>query len=240
MAGSNSPGFRLTRRSAPVYSAASGRAEPETGVIFCLRISGPRVMHAVIRTGGKQYRVAANEVIKVERLAGEAGDVVVFDEVLAVGEGDTAAIGAPTVTGASVAARVIAQDRADKILIFKKKRRHNYRRKNGHRQQLTVLRIEEILTDGKKPTVKAEKPKAAKGGDKPAAKAKAEDKPAAEKPAAKAEQADAKTAEAKAEAKPAAKKPAAKKTAAASKGEAKPAAKKPAAEKPAAKKDDDA
>jgi large subunit ribosomal protein L21 len=215
-------------------------------------------MHAVIRTGGKQYRVAPNEVIKVERLAGEAGDVVVFDEVLAVGEGDKSAIGAPTVAGASVAARVIAQDRADKILIFKKKRRHNYRRKNGHRQHLTVLRIEEILTDGKKPTVKAEKPKAAKGGDKPAAKPKAEEKPAAEAKQAEATTAEATTAEAKpaakTEAKPAAKKPAAKKPAAkkpaaksatksaasGAKTAAKPAAKKPAAKKPAAKKDDDA
>ncbi len=196
-------------------------------------------MHAVIRTGGKQYRVAQNEVIKVERLAGEAGDVVVFDEVLAVGEGDQAAIGAPTVAGASVAARVIAQDRAGKILIFKKKRRHNYRRKNGHRQHLTVLRIEEILTDGKKPSVKAEKPKAAKGGDKSAAKPKAEDEPKAE--AAEAAQVEAKTAETKpaaeaktetkAEAKPAAKKPAAK-------AETAKADDKPAAEKPAAKKDD--
>ncbi len=215
-------------------------------------------MHAVIRTGGKQYRVAPNEVIKVERLAGEAGDVVVFDEVLAVGEGDKAAIGAPTVAGASVAARVIAQDRTDKILIFKKKRRHNYRRKNGHRQHLTVLRIEEILTDGKKPTAKSEKPKAAKGGDKPAAKP-ADEKPAAQE--AEAKQAETKTAEAKpaakteaktetkAEAKPAAKKPAARKPAAksasksaasGSKTAAKPAAKKPAAKKPAAKKDDDA
>jgi large subunit ribosomal protein L21 len=191
-------------------------------------------MHAVIRTGGKQYRVAPNEVIKVERLAGEAGDIVVFDEVLAVGEGGKAAVGAPTVAGASVAARVIAQDRADKILVFKKKRRHNYRRKNGHRQHLTVLRIEEILTDSKKPTVKAEKPKAAKGGDKPAAKPKAEEKPEAKESAAK--QAEAKTAEAQpAEAKLADKPKAEAKPAEKPKAEAKPAAKKPAAKKPATK-----
>jgi large subunit ribosomal protein L21 len=191
-------------------------------------------MHAVIRTGGKQYRVAPNEVIKVERLAGEAGDIVVFDEVLAVGEGGKAAVGAPTVAGASVAARVIAQDRAGKILVFKKKRRHNYRRKNGHRQHLTVLRIEEILTDSKKPTVKAEKPKAAKGGDKPAAKPKAEEKPEAKESAAK--QAEAKTAEAQpAEAKLADKPKAEAKPAEKPKAEAKPAAKKPAAKKPATK-----
>jgi len=107
---------------------------------------------AVIRTGGKQYRVAANDVIKVERVAGDAGDQVVFGEVLAVTGGDTAAVGAPLVSGASVAARVIAQDRADKVMIFKKRRRHNYRRTKGHRQHLTVLRIEEILTGGAKPS----------------------------------------------------------------------------------------
>jgi large subunit ribosomal protein L21 len=108
--------------------------------------------HAVIRTGGKQYRVAANDVIKVERLAGEAGDQIVFDEVLAVtGEG-AADVGAPLVAGATVAARVIAQDRADKVMIFKKRRRHNYRRTKGHRQHLTVLRVEEILTGGAKPS----------------------------------------------------------------------------------------
>jgi large subunit ribosomal protein L21 len=108
------------------------------------------MIQAVIRTGGKQYRVAANDVIKVETLAGEAGDQILFGEVLAVtGEG-AAAVGAPLVTGASVAARVIAQDRNDKVMIFKKRRRHNYRRTKGHRQHVTVLRIEEILTGGAK------------------------------------------------------------------------------------------
>lgn len=110
------------------------------------------MVQAVIRTGGKQYRVAANDVIKVERLAGEAGEQIVFGEVLAVTGGDVAAVGAPLVSGASVAARVIAQDRADKVTIFKKRRRHNYRRTKGHRQHLTVLRIEEILTGGAKPS----------------------------------------------------------------------------------------
>jgi large subunit ribosomal protein L21 len=109
------------------------------------------MVQAVIRTGGKQYRVAANDVIKVERLAGDAGDQIVFGEVLAVTGGDTVAVGVPLVSGASVAARVIAQDRADKVMIFKKRRRHNYRRTKGHRQHLTVLRIEEILTGGAKP-----------------------------------------------------------------------------------------
>lgn len=152
-------------------------------------------MHAVIRTGGKQYRVAADDVIKVERLSGDAGDVVVFDEILAVGDGDAAQVGAPLVDGASVAARVIAQDRGEKVIIFKKKRRKNYRRRKGHRQDLTVLRIEEILTGGKKASAKPAAKKAEKeddsdkGGDTPAAKAddgkKAEDKAPAKAPAAK-------------------------------------------------------
>lgn len=145
-------------------------------------------MHAVIRTGGKQYRVAAEDVIKVEKLPGDAGDVVVFDEVLAV-DGD---IGAPLVDGASVAARVIAQDRADKIIVFKKKRRQGYRRKKGHRQDITVLRVEEILTGGKKPSGKAAAKKPAKkDDDKAEAKAKAADtKEAEEKPKTAAKKAD--------------------------------------------------
>jgi large subunit ribosomal protein L21 len=129
------------------------------------------MIQAVIRTGGKQYRVAANDVIKVETLAGEAGDQIVFGEVLAVtGEG-AAAVGAPLVAGASVAARVIAQDRNDKVMIFKKRRRHNYRRTKGHRQHVTVLRIEEILTGGAKSARPAkEEPKKAepKKADAPA------------------------------------------------------------------------
>jgi large subunit ribosomal protein L21 len=108
-------------------------------------------MYAVIRSGGKQYRVAPNDVIKVERLPGAAGDVVELGEVLMLGEGDQVTVGAPLVAGACVGASVLAQGRGDKLLVFKKKRRHNYRRKNGHRQDLTVLRITEILTDGRKP-----------------------------------------------------------------------------------------
>jgi large subunit ribosomal protein L21 len=110
------------------------------------------MIQAVIRTGGKQYRVAANDVLKVERVSGEAGDQIVFGEVLAVTGDGMAEVGSPLVAGASVAARVIAQDRTDKVIVFKKKRRHNYRRTKGHRQLLTVLRIEEILTGGAKPT----------------------------------------------------------------------------------------
>jgi large subunit ribosomal protein L21 len=98
-------------------------------------------MFAVIKTGGKQYRVASGDVIKVERLDVEAGATIALDQVLMMGEGADAQIGAPFVAGASVAAEVIAQDRGPKIIVFKKKRRQNYRRKNGHKQDLTVLRI---------------------------------------------------------------------------------------------------
>ena len=101
-------------------------------------------MFAVIRTGGKQYKVAKDEVITVEKLAGEPGALIEFAEVLMVGEGTEIATGAPLVAGASVSATVVEQSRAAKIIVFKKKRRHNYRRKKGHRQLQTVLRITEI------------------------------------------------------------------------------------------------
>ena len=101
-------------------------------------------MFAVIKTGGKQYRVAQGDVIKVERLEAEAGQTVALDQVLMVGEGADAKVGTPLVTGATVSAEVVAQDRGPKIIVFKKKRRQNYRRKNGHRQDLTVLRITDI------------------------------------------------------------------------------------------------
>ena len=117
-------------------------------------------MFAVIRTGGKQYRVAPNDVIKVERLPGAAGEVIELAEVLMLGDGDKVTVGAPLVGGACVGASVIAQGQGDKVLVFKKKRRHNYRRKNGHRQDLTVLRITEILTDGQKPSKQAAEAKA--------------------------------------------------------------------------------
>ena len=102
-------------------------------------------MFAVIRTGGKQYKVAPNDVIAVEKLAGEPGATIDLGEVLMVGgEGATVATGAPLIEGASVAAMLVEHRRADKIIVFKKKRRHNYRRKNGHRQHQTVLRITDI------------------------------------------------------------------------------------------------
>jgi len=101
-------------------------------------------MFAVIRTGGKQYRVAKDDVITVEKLAAEPGATIELSDVLLVGEGASAKTGTPTVAGASVSATVVEQTRGDKVLIFKKRRRHNYRRKNGHRQHLTVLRIDAI------------------------------------------------------------------------------------------------
>ena len=101
---------------------------------------------AVIRTGGKQYRVTPNTVLKVEKLEAEAGATVTFHDVLAVGSDAGLTLGAPTVPGASVSATVLEQARGDKIIVFKKKRRQNYRRKRGHRQHLTVLRIGDIAT----------------------------------------------------------------------------------------------
>jgi large subunit ribosomal protein L21 len=105
-------------------------------------------MFAVIRTGGKQYRVTPNAVLKVEKLEADAGSTITFTDVLAVGGEGGLVIGAPVLAGASVTATVIAQDRLDKIVIFKKRRRQNSRRKNGHRQHVTVLRIGEIAADG--------------------------------------------------------------------------------------------
>ncbi|OUR80019.1 50S ribosomal protein L21 [Alphaproteobacteria bacterium 46_93_T64] len=108
-------------------------------------------MFAVIKTGGKQYKVAKDDVIKVERLAGEAGDTVQLDHVLAVAADDGAlTVGAPVVEGAIVSATLLEQARADKIVVFKKKRRQNYRRKAGHRQDITVLRITDISASGAK------------------------------------------------------------------------------------------
>jgi large subunit ribosomal protein L21 len=101
-------------------------------------------MFAVIKTGGKQYKVAKNDVILVEKLDVEAGADVSLDQVLMVGDDASTKLGAPTLKGASVSAKVLDQAQADKVLVFKKNRRHNYRRKNGHRQKLTVLRITDI------------------------------------------------------------------------------------------------
>jgi large subunit ribosomal protein L21 len=112
-------------------------------------------MFAVFKTGGKQYRVAAEDVLKIDKVKGEPGEIVEFGEVLVVG-GEAVTLGAPTIAGAMVAAEVIEQARGPKIIAFKKRRRKNSRRKIGHRQEFTLLRITEILTDGNKPTKKAQ------------------------------------------------------------------------------------
>jgi large subunit ribosomal protein L21 len=140
-------------------------------------------MFAVIKTGGKQYRVAADDVLKIEKIAGGPGEIVQLGEVLAVG-GDNVTIGLPTVAGASVAAEVLEQGRGDKVIAFKKRRRKNSRRKRGHRQEFTLLRVTEILTDGAKPS-KAAAPKTAKPkrARKPKAGDKAEGDEAAAAPA---------------------------------------------------------
>jgi len=108
-------------------------------------------MFAVIKAGGKQYRVAAEDVIRIDRVEKQPGEVVSFGEVLVVG-GDTPSIGAPTVSGATVAGEVIAHERGDKVIAFKKRRRKNSRRKRGYRHEFSLIRITEILTEGKKPS----------------------------------------------------------------------------------------
>ena len=107
-------------------------------------------MFAVIKSGGKQYKVAKDDVIRVEKLDAEEGATVNLNEVLMVGDDKSQTVGAPLVDGAAVSATVLEQMRDRKIIVFKKQRRQNYRRRNGHRQHLTVLRIDDILTGGKK------------------------------------------------------------------------------------------
>ena len=206
---------------------------------------------AVIKTGGKQYKVAANDVVKIEKIEAQPGDVVTFDQVLMVGEGDSVTVGAPLVEGALVAGQFIATEKERTVIILKKHRRLHFDRRNGHRQRLSTVRITEILTGGAKVTTKpdeiaqrraaakAEAAAAASVTDKSAAKAApVAKKPAAKKTAPKAEgaadAAPAKEVKAKAPAKPKADKAAEPK---AEKAPAKAKAEKPAAEKkPAAKK----
>ena len=102
-------------------------------------------MYAVIRTGGKQYKVAKDDVIVVETVPGEPGSSVKLADVLMVADGDATTLGSPTVAGAEVTATVVEHKQGDKVLVFKKRRRHNYRRKKGHRQPLTVLKITDIV-----------------------------------------------------------------------------------------------
>src|SRR5207248_4733110 len=141
-------------------------------------------MYAVIKTGGKQYRVAANDTIEIEKLAGSAGDSIEFTDVLMVSNGDAIEWGAPVVQGATVAGEILGQVRGPKIIIFKKRRRKHYRRKNGHRQDLTSVRITEILTGGAKPAPKA----AGAPGTEATPAAGAEATPAAGAEAAKTEE----------------------------------------------------
>ncbi len=148
-------------------------------------------MFAVIKAGGKQYRVAPEDVIRIDRVSGEPGQIVEFGEVLVLG-GDTPQLGTPTISGATVAGEVLQHDRGDKVIAFKKRRRKNSRRKRGYRHEFSVIRITEILTGGTKPSKEAKprpkrepKPKAeaqAAGEEAKPAKSK---KPAAKKPAAK-------------------------------------------------------
>lgn len=141
-------------------------------------------MFAVIKSGGKQYRVVADDVLKIEKVAGEAGDMIELNEVLIVGDDKTSTVGTPLVDGAMVTAEVVDQGRTRKIIAFKKRRRQNSRRTIGHRQHLTTVRISEILTGGAKPSKKA----AAK---KPAAEKTAAPKAAAEEKKPAAAKADA-------------------------------------------------
>lgn len=153
-------------------------------------------MFAVIRTGGKQYKVAENDVIVIEKLLADAGDDIDFTDVLALNDGAVTTFGKPGVAGALVTAEVLEQARGDKVIIFKKKRRQNYRRKNGHRQDLTVVRITGILADAsKRPEKKAKAPKPVATEETAAPVAK---KAAAKKAAPAAKKAPAKKAAAKA------------------------------------------
>lgn len=164
-------------------------------------------MFAVIKTGAKQYKVAVGDIIKVEKLDGEAGSMVSLDNVLMVGDDKGVKVGTPTVSGTVVTAEILEQARAAKIIVFKKKRRQNYRRKAGHRQEQTVLKVTDI---GKAGAKKAAPKKAAAKKEEP----KAEAKKAAPKKAAEKKAPAIKAAPKKAAAKkPAAKKAAPKKTA---------------------------
>jgi large subunit ribosomal protein L21 len=149
-------------------------------------------MFAVIKTGGRQYRVVPDDVLEIGKIAGEVGAIVQLGEVLVVG-GDTPVLGTPTVAGATVAAEVLQHKRGPKVIAFKKRRRKNSRRKRGYRDEITVLRVTEILTDNKQPSI-GPRPKRekvvvapdAEGDEAPkAAKKKAPAKKAAAKPAAR-------------------------------------------------------
>jgi large subunit ribosomal protein L21 len=140
-------------------------------------------MYAVVTTGGKQYRVEAGSELVIERLAAEAGSSITFDRVLMVGDGDSVTVGTPTVDGASVSATVLGEALGPKLIIFKFKQKATYRRKNGHRQHMTRVRIDEISASGKKAKAeaKAAPAKADADAEKPA-KSEAKSASAAAKP----------------------------------------------------------
>jgi large subunit ribosomal protein L21 len=147
-------------------------------------------MYAVVRTGGKQYRVAKDDVIVVEKLNADAGADIELDQVLLLDDGSAPVIGTPLVDGARVAVTVLDQARTDKVIVFKRKRRKDYRRTKGHRQDVTVLRVTEILAKGQARSAKAEARPAAPKAEAPAAeegeaKAAAPAKKAAKKAPAK-------------------------------------------------------
>jgi large subunit ribosomal protein L21 len=125
-------------------------------------------MFAVIKTGGKQYRVAAEDTITIAKLAGEPGEAVTFDQVLMVSNDNGVEVGAPLVSGVTVTGTVVEQTRGEKVIAFKKRRRQNSRRKRGHRQDYTVVRITEILAAGEKPKKAAAKKKSTKAEAAPA------------------------------------------------------------------------
>jgi large subunit ribosomal protein L21 len=164
--------------SAPLFNAVSATGVSEL-LDFKNEKKDVRDMFAVIKTGGKQYKVAADDLLRVEKLDAEAGSTVTFDEVLMVGNDTDTTVGAPTVEGASVVAEVVDQGRNRKIIIFKKRRRQNSRRRNGHRQAFTLVKVTDILTGGAKPAKKAAPkaaaPKAEAKEDTPAADAGADD-----------------------------------------------------------------
>jgi len=153
-------------------------------------------MFAVFKTGGKQYRVAAEDVLKVDKVKGDPGEIVEFGEVLLV-SGETVTLGAPTVTGASVAAEVLDQARGPKVIAFKKRRRKNSRRKRGHRQEFTLIRITEILTEGRKPN-KTAPPRPRRAPVRVAAESAAAAAPVSEAPAVNSDAAEQKPREAQA------------------------------------------
>ncbi len=143
-------------------------------------------MYAVVKTGGKQYRVSKDDTILVEKLEAQEGETITLSEVIMLGDGDKITIGKPQVADAAVEAKVVSQTRGPKIIIFRRKRRKNHRRTKGHKQDLTLLKVTDILTSARAPAAKKAAPAAKKAKDKPAEKKAAKKAPAAQKePAAK-------------------------------------------------------